>query len=297
MVELLEFGQTILIWLSSYLIIFFASYLLTMFAFPYLIGLISDAGLVRPNYQGDQIPAAAGLIFVILLPLITAIGMLLQVKSFTTINSFLYLFVTIGMAFLGLIDDQLGDHGVKGFKGHLNALLREKKLTTGGFKAIFGAIIALVFSIGTGLLTKNAWLPWTILSNFFLVVLAANTVNLFDLRPGRAGKLYVVGFVIILAFSKHFEAYLGLFIPIVAIILFYLPFDLRAKVMMGDTGSNLLGASLGMMMAWMFSDFSKVIAIIILVALQLVAEKYSFTTIIKKSHWLNYLDDLGRRKS
>ena len=128
-------------------------------------------------------------------------------------------------------------------------LFEEKKLTSGAFKAIFGAIVALVFSFGTAEFNKGNWSIWTLIANFLLVVLAANTVNIFDLRPGRAGKVYLLGFIMILLFSQKFESYTGMFIPILAITIYYLPFDLQGKVMLGDSGANLLGASLGMMMA------------------------------------------------
>ena len=106
--------------------------------------------------------------------------------------------------------------------------------------------------------------------------------------------MFILGFILILAFSKDFEKTVGLFIPILAILLFYLPFDLKAKVMMGDVGSNLLGATLGIMMSWMLSDLGKVISILILIGLQLTAEKFSFSKMIEENRWLRYLDNIGR---
>jgi UDP-N-acetylmuramyl pentapeptide phosphotransferase/UDP-N-acetylglucosamine-1-phosphate transferase len=294
--EVKDFFQPLVSSLIRYFIILLASYGLTAFVFPYIRGLISEANLTKPNFRDEMIPAVAGLIFVVMLPLICGIGLILSVKSFTSINVFLFLFVIIGMGLLGFLDDQLGNHNDKGFRGHFTALLKEKRLTTGGFKAAFGAVIALVFCIGTAKLIKTSWAPWQILINFLLVSLAANSINLFDLRPGRAGKIYIIGFILIFAFSKRFDDYIGLFFPILAIMMYYLPYDLRARVMMGDVGSNLLGASLGVMMAWMFSDVSKIVALIIMVALQIAAEKFSFTEIIEKYSLLRHFDQLGRRK-
>lgn len=294
--EAADFFKPLVNALLRYLVILLASYGLTAFVFPYIRGLISEAKLTKPNFRDEMIPAVAGLIFVVMLPLICGIGLILSVKSFTSVNVFLYLFVIIGMGFLGFLDDQLGNHNERGFRGHLTALIKEHRLTTGGFKAVFGAIIALVFCIGTAKLIKTSWAPWQILINFLLVSLAANSVNLFDLRPGRAGKIYIIGFILIFAFSKRFDDYIGLFFPILAIMVYYLPYDLRARVMMGDVGSNLLGASLGIMMAWMFSDVSKIVALIIMVGLQIAAEKFSFTEIIEKYSLLRQFDQLGRRK-
>jgi UDP-GlcNAc:undecaprenyl-phosphate/decaprenyl-phosphate GlcNAc-1-phosphate transferase len=293
-VELEEFLQPILLSIVKYILIFGCSYLLTLLVFPSIRGLISQAGFVKPNYRAEKIPAISGLIFVTLLPIITGVNMLFAVSS--VYDSMLFLFVVVGMGFMGLVDDQMGNPNFKGFKGHFLTLIKTKQLTSGCFKALFGATLALVFSIGVALSAKSVWLPWNILINFLLVTLATNMVNLFDLRPGRAGKIYILAFLIIIAFSKNLENYFGLFIPIVAIILYYLPFDLRAEVMMGDVGSNLLGASLGMMMAWMFNDASKIIALAIMIILQLSAEKVSFSKVIERFTILRYIDGIGRRK-
>lgn len=294
--ELSEILNPILFSLLKFFLILMFSYVLSYFALPFLMKMIYEAVFLKENFRGEKIPVSGGLVFISLLPVITGIGLFLGITSFSHINSFLFLFVILGMGFMGFLDDQLGDHSVKGFRGHLTALFKERKLTTGGFKLLFGAVISLVFSIGTAQLLNHQWIIIPILLNFLLVCLASNTINLFDLRPGRAGKVYILGFVLIVIFSKQFENYLGLFLPIMAILLTYLPFDLRAKVMMGDLGSNLLGASLGMMMAWMLSDISKIVAIAIMVGLQIAAEKYSFSEIINKYGWLKKIDQFGRGK-
>lgn len=301
MEEITRFLTLLLISFLRYIIILLICYGITAVVFPYLIRMMKESQLlVKPNYRNEMIPSEAGLIFVVLLPFTIGIGMFFSVKSFTTIHAILFLFVITGMGLLGLLDDLIGTNEHKGFKGHFTALLKENRLTSGGFKAIFGAIIAMVFSLATLNLMNLEWklsVIWIILINFLLVVLGANTINLFDLRPGRAGKVFLLGFILILAFSQHFEDYVGLFIPILAIVLFYLPFDLKAKAMLGDVGSNLLGATLGIMMAWMLSDFGKIVAVIILAALQYAAERYSFTDIIAKYRWLEYLDNWGRGRN
>ncbi|HOP73992.1 MAG TPA: phospho-N-acetylmuramoyl-pentapeptide-transferase [Bacillota bacterium] len=294
MAEVTQFMTTLFLSLLRYIIILFICYGITAFIFPYLLRMMQESNLQKPNFREELIPSEAGMIFVVLLPLTIGIGMFLKVKSFTTLNAILFLFVVIGMGFLGLLDDLIGTNEHKGFRGHFKALLKEKRLTSGGFKAIFGAVIAMVFSLATASLMNAHWNLWVILINFILVVLSANTINLFDLRPGRAGKVFLVGFILILAFSKDFENYMGLFLPLLAIVLYYLPFDLKAKVMMGDVGSNILGATLGVMMAWMLTDFSKIIAATLLIILQLLAEKYSFTKIIEKYRWLKKFDNWGR---
>jgi UDP-GlcNAc:undecaprenyl-phosphate GlcNAc-1-phosphate transferase len=296
-IDFSEFMHMILTSLTRYVVILFVSYVLTGFLFSYFYRFMMEARLVKPNYREERIPAVAGLIFLVLLPLTTVLGLIFAVKSFTTVNAVLFLFVTLGMGLIGFIDDVVGTHDYKGFRGHFRALLRENRLTTGAFKACFGGILALVFSITSANLVQDKMTWWPVFSNFLLVTLSANAINLFDLRPGRAGKIYLLGFIVILMFSQNFEVYIGLFLPVLAIMLFYLPYDLKARVMMGDVGSNLLGASLGIMMAWMFSDRAKVVAIVILTLLHLAAEKVSFSKLIEKHRFLRSLDDLGRRNN
>jgi UDP-GlcNAc:undecaprenyl-phosphate GlcNAc-1-phosphate transferase len=294
--ELSEIFQPILISLGRFFLILAVSYILALFSLPYLLKMIAKAGIVKENYRGEKIPSAGGLVFISLLPVIAGLGLALGVATFSNPSVFLFLFVILGMGFLGFVDDQLGNHDVKGYKGHLTKLLKEHELTTGGYKLLCGGVIALVFSLGTAKLLDPRFELLSMILNFLLICSAANTINLFDLRPGRAGKVYVLGFIIILVFSKSFENHIGLFLPILAILFAYLPLDLRAKVMLGDLGSNLLGASLGMMMAWMFSDLSKLVALILIIGLQIASEKYSFSEIINNHQWLRALDDFGRRK-
>ena len=294
--ELVDFFQLNLFYLLRYLLLLTVSALLTVFLLPYSTNLLIDSNLLKPNYRGESIPAAAGLIFLIILPLAIGLGFVLAVNSITSVNAVLFLFVIIGTGLAGLIDDCLGSQAVKGFKGHLRAFFKEKKLTTGGLKALLGGTIALVFSIVNARLNGFGKYPWMLVIDILLVALAANIVNLFDLRPGRAGKVYLIIFTVVLLLSENFIDFTGLFLPVLVILLIYLPHDLKAQMMLGDVGSNLLGASLGMMMVWMLSDFGKIIAFLIFLSLQLAAEKISFSEIIDKYGPLKFFDRLGRDK-
>lgn len=294
--ELGEFFRLNLFFLLRYLLFLTVSALLTFFLLPYLSKFLTESNLKKTNYRGEDIPVAAGLIFLIILPIIIGFGFLLALQSFTTVNAVLFLLVVFGMGLAGLIDDCLGSHAVKGFKGHITAFIKDKKLTTGGLKAVIGGFIAAFFSIANARLNGFGNYPWMFIIDLFLVALGANIINLFDLRPGRAGKAYLICFILVLLLSKNLMGFIGLFLPITVILLIYLPYDLKAKMMLGDSGSNLLGASLGMMMVWMLSDFGKIIALIILISLQLAAEKISFSKIIDKYRPLKYFDQLGRDK-
>lgn len=292
--ELIEFFSVNLRIFLRYFVLLLVSILFTIFFRPYLNNLLIDSKLVKPNYRGENIPTAAGLLFVIALPLTVVVGFILRVDSFDSKYAVLYLLGVLGMGLAGLVDDCLGSHQVKGFQGHLKALFKERKLTTGALKALFGGNIAIVFSIANARMIGSGRYPWMFIVDFLLVALTANIINLFDLRPGRAGKVFTLIFIIIILLSKNFINFIGLFFPVLIILLLYLPYDLKAKMMLGDVGSNFLGATLGIMMVWMLSDFGKIIALIILLLLQLAAEKFSFSKIIDKYRPLRYLDQLGR---
>ncbi len=279
------------------LLLLIITLIITCLVYPFLKKMMLDSNLVKPNYKNELIPAAGGLVFLVVLPIIISIGLFLDLPGFTISNIALFLLLIIGTGFMGFLDDQLGNNLNKGFRGHLKALLQEKKLTTGGFKLFFGALIALIFSLGITKPLKldfGHFLAGTIL-HFLLIALATNTINSFDLRPGRAGKVFLLGAVLICIFAKNFS-YLGLFIPSLTILLCYLPLDLKAKIMLGDIGSNLLGATLGVMGCWMLNLPGKISFLLILLGLQFAAEKFSFTTLIEQSKILKSIDDLGRGK-
>ena len=210
--ELSDILQPMLLSIIKYILIFIVSYFLAFLIFPFIRGLIFQAGVLKPNYRNEQIPAIAGVLFVALLPLVTMINMLCSVNPY--FDSMLFLLMIVGMGFMGFLDDQMGNHDSKGLKGHFLALFKSKQLTSGGFKALFGAILALIFSSAVIFPIRSIWWPWELLLNFLLICLATNMINLFDLRPGRAGKIYLAAFLIILAFSKNLENYFGLFLPI-----------------------------------------------------------------------------------
>jgi UDP-N-acetylmuramyl pentapeptide phosphotransferase/UDP-N-acetylglucosamine-1-phosphate transferase len=203
-----------------------------------------------------------------------------------SMNQLLILLVgALAMGLAGLLDDLLGNRSVSGLKGHLKAML-QGKLTTGGFKAAFGGVIALFISILQG------YNPLNIFINTLLVALFTNFINLLDLRPGRAIKGFSIGALFILFFTFSPVHHLFL-VALLGSVLAYFPYDLKAKSMMGDTGSNILGICLGI--TSIYSGFAMRVAFLcFLIAIHLYAEKYSLTTTIEKNKLLRYIDSLGR---
>ena len=164
------------------------------------------------------------------------------------------------VAAIGLADD-LWSGEERGIRAHLAA-----GGTTGVLKLVGIPLVAL-------LRTRS-------LSGALLVAGSANLLNQLDTKPGRALKAYVLA-----AFAL--DAPLGL-----AVLL--LPYDLRERVMLGDAGSNALGALLGFKSVDRFRGWGRLAAVAGVVALNLVGERRSFGELIERTPGLSQLDRLGR---
>ena len=92
-----------------------------------------------------------------------------------------------GAAALGMIDDLTGATDVKGLRGHLGAL-RRGEVTTGTVKLVglgaTGLVAGAVARRGRG-----GWVDAVLAGA--VVAGSANLANLFDLRPGRATKVFL----------------------------------------------------------------------------------------------------------
>ncbi|HXV56543.1 MAG TPA: glycosyltransferase [Gaiellaceae bacterium] len=162
---------------------------------------------------------------------------------------------------LGFLDDALGGPE-RGFREHLRA-----RRTTGVLKAV-GIPLA-------GLLRTRS------VSGALLVALSANLLNQLDTKPGRCLKGYLLA-------ALPLRAPVGL-----AVLL--LPYDLRERVMLGDAGSNALGAVLGLKSVDRCHGFSRWAALGTLAALNLLGERTSLGRLIERTPGLRELDRLGRR--
>jgi hypothetical protein len=166
------------------------------------------------------------------------------------------------IAAIGLADD-MWSGPERGFRAHLRA-----GSTTGVLKLVGIPLVGL-------LATRK-------LSGALLVGLAANFLNQLDTRPGRAFKAYLAGAVLV-------RAPLG-----VAVLLG--PYDLREKTMLGDSGSNALGAMLGLSSVSRLTDRGRWLAIGALAGLTLLGERRSLGELIERTPGLSHLDALGRQR-
>src|SRR5690554_1091556 len=186
------------------------------------------------NYLNEDIPVGMGVMFPI--ALICSLAILYIFFSLDLIL-FIFLLGFITMAFVGFIDDILGNKDIQGLKGHIGKLLKVE-LTTGGLKALMGGIIALFISMP---FQNNILI---LLLDGLIIALFTNLINLLDLRPGRAIKAYLLYSIILFIFFYSHQ-YIYLLLIVTVIVLIYFPMDIKAQAMMGDVGSNTLGFTLG----------------------------------------------------
>lgn len=265
--------------------------LLLGFSITYLIQnkileMITQAEFIRPNFKNNLIPVGSGVIF----PASLALGyipLLFIWPEKQLLKAFIFIFVITFATFLGLIDDFWGSRDTSGLKGHLGSLLNGH-VTTGGFKAVGGGVISL---LAAAVSEPLAMIP----VNTLLLALSINAINLLDLRPGRAGKSFILG-AILLGMAGKEQQEIVLMALLLGSLLAFLPLDLKAKTMMGDAGSNALGACLGVMAIWLLVPKAKFILLGFLIFFHLLTERYSLTQLIAKNRFLNFLDTLGREK-
>lgn len=254
---------------------------------------LRDAGLVRENYRGARLAFPLGAV------LATAALTALAPLAFLDDRGDLDLLdpdlrrwmpYLLGLAFLGFLDDSLGrgeaGDSPRGWRGHLGAL-REGRLSTGAIKALGALALAAYVVSGRGLES------WRYLADIGLLILATNAFNLLDLRPGRAEKALVLlgAGLCIAGWTLAPLELLGIFVGPVLVGAW---FTLRERAMLGDTGSNLLGAIAGVWLLTSLGGDERLIALAALAALTLYGELRSISRTIESVPPLRWLDSLGR---
>lgn len=268
-----------------YIIMLLVGMLVTYVVMPFFRNMLIDSNVIRPNYKKDMIPVSMGLVFLPTI-VINAIILIYFTKNFNDlVYVFLYIFGLMSMCLVGILDDIIGNRDVSGLKGHFKSLLKGT-LTTGGFKALFGGFVGLTISVA---ISKDIV---DILINTLIIALSTNLMNLLDLRPGRAIKVYLlIAIILLLTLSGYPKGLLFILLPSVLI---YFRDDLKAKAMMGDTGSNVLGISIGILVAIGYTQPIRLGWLAFLVFIHILTEKYSLTKIIENNKVLNFIDRLGR---
>ena len=266
-----------------------SSILVTWFILPKITEMLEEANFLKPNFRKENIPMGVGLVFLFTSIIVLAAG---KALNLFVAESYSFLFAIGGIGLFGLIDDVFGTRGASGLMGHFKKLFIHHEITTGTLKALAGGIIA--FYISLGLVQDSGAIRWLlVLENTLIIALSTNAVNLLDLRPGRAAKGFLVlaGLMTILGLGKTPLLFLAV---VAGSVVAFIREDLKARAMMGDTGSNILGMTLGYTAVYVFDEPVKMGFLILLTSFHLVTERYSLTKIIARNRILNYLDMLGR---
>jgi len=160
--------------------------------------------------------------------------------------------------------DGLGVAGDRGFRGHVRALA-EGRLTTGFIKLFGGAGVAVVLVATPGFASGRR-----LITDAVLIALAANFANLLDLAPGRLIKVSWVLYIP-LAVALGTDAIGVAIAPVMGAALALLPDDLRERLMLGDTGANVIGAVLGLGVVLGLGKEARTSVLVVLIVLNVLA--------------------------
>jgi UDP-GlcNAc:undecaprenyl-phosphate GlcNAc-1-phosphate transferase len=254
--------------------------------------VLGAPALARSNYRNRIVPTAGGVLIVLTVLVVEAGRAVLGAVGIgddpgLTAARALVLLAVFGFGLLGFVDDVVGQGDDRGFRGHVGALVHGR-VTTGLFKLVGGAAVAVVLVATPGSTTGGR-----LVLDALLIALAANLGNLLDRAPGRVIKVSLLGYLPLaivvgtagvgVAVAPVMGAAIGLLVP-----------DLRERLMLGDTGANILGAVLGLGVVLGVGPTARTVVLVVVAALNVAAELVSFTGVIERVPVLRAFDHLGR---
>ncbi len=268
--------------MNQSIILFSIAYLIMRISQEMSIRLFVLYGIVTQNYRGEKIPGVMGIVIIIVTIITVSIAYLINITESKYI--ILSVFMCSFMGLVGLIDDLFGDDYVKGFSGHIRQLLKGH-FTTGGLKAIAGVMISIAITIQISI--SN----WDVFINVLIILFTTNFINLLDTQPGRAVK----GFILLTLVTGVFSNIILFHCIVLGVIIAYMSIDLKAKGMLGDVGSNFIGMVLGISIVMSITNIAiRIVILLVMLTLNLLSERISFSKIIEKTSILRVLDHLGR---
>ena len=253
-------------------------------------------GLARLNYAGRRVafPAGAPLIACSLIALVP-LAVVDDRADLDVLDPELrrWIVYVLGVAMLGLLDDALGRGAAsdtpRGWRGHTRTVLAGG-FSTGAIKAIGSLALAAYAVSGRGREGIDYF------GDLALLLLATNLFNLLDLRPGRVEKAFAL-LMAGLCFGAWTAAPIELLGIFIGPLIIGTAFTLREWAMLGDTGSNLVGALAGISLLVVLGDTGRWIALAVVVALTIFGEFRSISKTIEAVPPLRWLDSLGRVKN
>jgi UDP-N-acetylmuramyl pentapeptide phosphotransferase/UDP-N-acetylglucosamine-1-phosphate transferase len=257
--------------------------------------ILSSPVLERRNYRDRLVPTAGGLYIVITVLVVEAGRAVLGAigvgdHTGLTLARSEMLFAVFGFGFLGLVDDLAAVGSDRGFRGHVGAL-RQGRVTTGLLKLVAGAAVAVVLVATPGFKSGRS-----LIVDALLIALAANLGNLLDRAPGRTIKCGLIVYVPV-AFALGADPTGVALAPVIGATFGLLGDDLHERLMLGDTGANVIGAVLGLGIVLGSQESTRIAVMLVLLALNVAAELVSFSAVIDAVPPLRWLDRLGRASS
>lgn len=237
--------------------------------------------LIAENHRGRPVPRTLGILLIGGGAVSAVITVAVLGADAAGISGAVSLALIFGV---GLLDD-LVPGGPRGLRSHLRSL-SEGKITTGVMKVVVvtACAIATVGLLGSDLVVSVAGVA--------LLAGCANLGNALDVRPGRALKLFAPILIAGVALVP-LELHPGL--PGLAICSIpALRRDLAERDMLGDGGANLLGFAGGLVLLLVLPGALVVVAALVAVALNLLADTVGLSTLIARSRLLSTLDRWGR---
>jgi UDP-N-acetylmuramyl pentapeptide phosphotransferase/UDP-N-acetylglucosamine-1-phosphate transferase len=256
--------------------------------------VLAMPGLARTNHRDELVPTAGGLAILLALAGPAVVGAIERSADGQTelvgTNGSIWIPVAVaalGFGILGLIDDVAAAGSGGGFRGHVSSMLRGR-LTTGGLKLLGGGAVAL---LAVSLIGRDS--VAVLFGDAAIVALAANLANLLDLAPGRTTKVAVLSWLA-LAVASGFGAVDHAATFVVGAAAGILVPELRERLMLGDTGANVIGATLGLTAVAQLDGATRLVVALVLLVLNVAAEIVSFSHLINQTAPLRWFDRLGR---
>jgi len=254
---------------------------------------MARSGLARQNYRGRAVAFPAGAVLVACsLVALVPLAVLDDRADLDLLDPELrrWAVYVLGVALLGVMDDALGRGpdaaAPRGWRAHARAVAAGR-FSTGFIKAVGALGLAAYATSGLGRHDLGY------VADLVLLLLTTNLFNLLDLRPGRVEKVFValLAGLCIGAWTVAPLDLLGLFI---GPVLVGAAFTLRERAMLGDTGSNLVGALAGISLLITLGDGGRIVALALVAALNVYGEFRSISQTIEGIPLLRSLDSWGR---
>jgi hypothetical protein len=310
--------------LVALVVIAAACWLLPWLAAGPAIGAFLKARKTVRNHRGRDVPLGLGVVWIVWAVAMAAVGAValtllgrggasvdLASGALTAVSALIAAVATVAVALAGLADDLYGTGTDRGLRGHFRAL-GEGRITTGAVKLLV-IVVAAAFAC-VPLLIEHRPVGWqatsgpvAYLTAVVLVAGTTNLLNLLDTAPGRSLKTY---FVLMAAVTPALVAVpvaiqsvprpSGLDVALLTAAAVAGPAvvclrpDLRERSMLGDAGANAAGFVLGVLFAHAYSDITLYIAAAVVVVLNVMSERVSFSAVIDRTPALHAFDMLGR---